>query len=364
MIDIRCGGFYTYLIDGSKIITDSKENSKQTIVCKDGKIASMELKNSVRTPYAFGSRYSEIKYEYGKKFVGKITDTEYTDVINFKEGSVERWHGKFKLHRKIFGEWVIITGEYNGGVKFLTAKYCRTGKTAFELKRGDRVLEVKNVDGFPLLEVQVYDTSKFDLREIAQRGIELDTAEFFPHSGNNYDKTITGVEGNVIAFLSWRKRQRTGDWLIHGKKEFYREGAQLTEEEVELKPEEIDAMKYVVGETNAQRRAYFIKQIGVENLLQRLGNNAELTEETNEGKLYTIKAKGRERENSSGEKNNEEINLRLLEVVCPSTQRHYVLRVATECDTVHKARQWTFGQSVRWWEKNTPERGVVFKEEA
>ena len=82
-------------------------------------------------------------------------------------------------------------------------------------------------------------------------------------------------------------------------------------------------------------------------------------------KCYTENWKTRFiKSNVEKEKNNEEINLRLLEVVCPSTQRHYVLRVATECDTVHKARQWTFGQSVRWWEKNTPERGVVFKEEA
>jgi hypothetical protein len=137
----------------------------------------------------------------------------------------------------------------------------------------------------------------------------------------------------------YENNQKQGVWLEKGKKYYYVNGVDLGKVMYQAKPEEMDATK-VITEPNAQVRMALLKKIGMDLLLSKCNSeliHVQKDEHGNDMELRKIALP-----ESGRSWNNEDDNLFMLKVHCPTTGQAYVLRVPPISKTCEDARQWTF----------------------
>ncbi|OQY10302.1 MAG: hypothetical protein B6I28_01260 [Fusobacteriia bacterium 4572_132] len=67
---------------------------------------------------------------------------------------------------------------------------------------------------------------------------------------------------------------------------WYLYGVEVTKEEFELEPEQVDIEKYIINETNVQRRMAWLNKVGMELFYRRMGEGKVLDEKKNkEGEI-------------------------------------------------------------------------------
>jgi hypothetical protein len=141
--------------------------------------------------------------------------------------------------------------------------------------------------------------------------------------------------------------QKQGIWLEDGIQYYYINGVDIGREMYEMKPEEMDASK-ILQESNSQVRMALIKKMGADLLLSRshaVLAHTEIDAKGNKMELYSIDLTSITTK-SLLRNWGEDDEIKLLKVICPSTQAHYVLRVPPHCATCEDARQWTFGKQL------------------
>jgi hypothetical protein len=140
----------------------------------------------------------------------------------------------------------------------------------------------------------------------------------------------------VVTQGAYVNRQRQGRWLENGKVSYYLSGVRVSRKLCEEDPDQWDALE-VLRIPNAQLRSSFLNKMGYARLLQKVGHTVIDTDVDGSQLLEVALAPGRYPEPGADQA------LRLLRVVCPSTQASYVLRVPPAVQNCQEARHWTLG---------------------
>jgi hypothetical protein len=152
--------------------------------------------------------------------------------------------------------------------------------------------------------------------------------------GRDWNLTVYDRDGEtMITQGHYLNRQKEGKWLENSKVHYYIAGVKVSRSIYEDDPTKWNPQD-VLKISNAQLRCSLLGRLGYDKLLARVQSKV-IDTAYDGGQLIEIAA--------GGKGDDVDKNLRLIKVVCPSTQQVYVLRVPPEIDNFEQARQWTFG---------------------
>jgi hypothetical protein len=154
--------------------------------------------------------------------------------------------------------------------------------------------------------------------------------------GRDWDLSVYSTDGTtIITQGQFKNRQKDGQWLENSKVHYYIAGVKVSRSIYEDDPAKWNPHD-VLKISNAQLRCSLLGRLGYDKLLEKVQSKV-IDTAYDGGQLIEIAAGGRASDNDVDK------NLRLIKVICPSTQQVYVLRVPPDIDNFEKARQWTFG---------------------
>jgi hypothetical protein len=211
------------------------------------------------------------------------------------------------------------------------------GVRAYLIERGQKKLEVYRPSGklWMVLEGRV----RPDVYPVAQQlnpktgGIGL----MGLMAGLDLSVKVYGPGGNrVVTQGAYVNRQRQGRWLENGKVSYYLSGVKVSRKLCEEDPEQWDGLE-VLRIPNTQLRSSFLNKMGYQRLLEKVEH--EVVDNDDDGsQLLAIAGVPGGYAGAGIDK-----TMKLLRVVCPSTQATYVLRVPPEAQSCQEARHWTLG---------------------
>jgi hypothetical protein len=211
---------------------------------------------------------------------------------------------------------------YDNGVEAYTAANWRKKFVAY-YPSGKLWMIVKgktHVSRYPIAEQLEKPNSGFDIWRFMD--------------GHDWHLTVYDRDGKtVITQGQYLNRQKEGQWLENGKVHYYIAGVKVSRSIYEDDPTKWNPHD-VLKIANAQLRCSLLGRLGYDKLLERVQSKV-IDTAYDGGQLIEITA--------GGKGDDVDKNLRLIKVVCPSTQQVYVLRVPPEIDNFEQARQWTFG---------------------
>jgi hypothetical protein len=211
------------------------------------------------------------------------------------------------------------------------------GNTAYLATRWRKRLEIRRPDGKPwiILKGQV----ALHWESIAGR-LDADKDGFHLEHlmrGPNWEATIYDPSGSeVITHGFVQNRQKQGKWLENGKEHFYLSGVKVSRQLHEDDPKMWNPHE-VLRIPNAQLRCSLLNRMGYDRLLDKVEHKI-IDQSDDGGQLLEIDAGISDHSSFRPDR-----TMRLLKVICPSTQQVYVLRVPPEIKGYDNARQWTFG---------------------
>ena len=156
--------------------------------------------------------------------------------------------------------------------------------------------------------------------------------------------------GNVWAERqggTWRMHRENGPAVVCSDRElYYWRGWQVAKKTVLEKP----TAERILKEQNQTEREVLIQRMGVEQFVEE----AELRpvdsfRDSTLLKVNTAEKRGRHTNDGWRE---EPLALAFLKVICPSTQKHYFLRVDPEAENAKQALESTLPQYTRDWERD------------
>jgi hypothetical protein len=213
----------------------------------------------------------------------------------------------------------------------------RNGVRAYTIQRGQEKLEVYRPNGrlWVVLEGRVRPGARPVAQWLNPKGNEVGLLGLMASLDLNV--TIYGPSGTrVITQGTYMSRQRQGRWLENGKVTYYLSGVKVSRKLCEEDPDQWDAWE-VLRISNAQLRSSFLNKMGYERLLKKVEHEVIDTDVDGSQLLAIAVAPG----GSPGP--GIDRTMRLLRVVCPSTQATYVLRVPPDVQNCQQARHWTLG---------------------
>lgn len=155
--------------------------------------------------------------------------------------------------------------------------------------------------------------------------------------GKSWDITIYDADGQTIVTQGhFENRQKEGKWLQEGKIYYYMAGVKVSRSLYEEDPAKWNPQELLCI-PNAQLRCSLLGRFGYDKLLEKI--ESKVIETSHDGGQLVEIIAGSQR----GTERNIDKTMRLIKVICPSTQQSYVLRVPPDIDNFEKARQWTFG---------------------
>ncbi|MBN2272144.1 MAG: hypothetical protein JXN61_16135 [Sedimentisphaerales bacterium] len=155
--------------------------------------------------------------------------------------------------------------------------------------------------------------------------------------GPNWEITVYDPSGSeVITHGCVQSRQKQGKWLENGREHFYLSGVKVSRQLYEEDPNKWKPHE-VLRIPNAQLRCSLLNRMGYDRLLDKVEHRV-IDQAEDGGQLVEIDAAISDHSAFRPDR-----TMRLLKVICPSTQQVYVLRVPPEAKTYDNARQWTFG---------------------
>ena len=156
-------------------------------------------------------------------------------------------------------------------------------------------------------------------------------------AGLDLSVTIYGPSGTrAVTRGAYTGRRREGRWLEQGKVTYYLSGVQVSRKLCEEDPDQWDGLE-VLRISNAQLRSSFLNKMGYERLLQKVEHEM-IDTDADGSQLLAIAVAPGEHPGPGIDR-----TMRLLRVVCPSTQATYVLRVPPDVQSCQQARHWTLG---------------------
>lgn len=155
--------------------------------------------------------------------------------------------------------------------------------------------------------------------------------------GANWDITVYNASGSeAVTQGHVENRQKQGKWLEDGKVSYYMSGVKVSRKLYEGDPDEWDG-RDVLRIPNAQVRCSLLNRMGYDKLLEKVKHKI-IDKSDDGGQLLEIDTGFTGDSSARLDK-----IMRLVKVICPSTQQVYVLRVPPEIGRFEQARQWTFG---------------------
>ncbi len=326
----RCRNFWTHVLNG--IVSVDADGEHLHVIVRDGTVLKrIESSKDEKTTLKFGhglmtenpskKRMSKEYYEKGTlrairrgclwkrekgvPFCGSEGTTEcYStsngafgkEVFKYSNGTLgyiaARWRKKLEIRWPNGKRWIVINGQV------------RLERTPFaeRLKLYDDDLGLPYCMRSNDWSVQVYDT----------------------------DGTTLVTQGKV------ESRQKVGKWLEKGRATHYISGVKVSRELYEEDPAKWNPHE-VLKVPNAQLRCSLLKKMGFNLLLDKIKPRI-LDHSDDGGQLLEIDSGIREGSVFGVDK-----MMRLVKVVCPSTQQVYLLRVPPNISKFEQARQWTFG---------------------
>jgi hypothetical protein len=171
--------------------------------------------------------------------------------------------------------------------------------------------------------------------ELEKKDGDFDIWRFM--DGRNWDLTVYDTDGTTVVTQGhFANRQKEGKWLENSKLRYYISGVKVSRSLYEDDPARWNPHE-VLKVPNAQLRCSLLNRLGYDKLLARVQSKV-IDTAYDGGQLIEIAAGGGKDSGNGVDK-----SLRLITVVCPSTQQVYVLRVPPDIDNFEQARQWTFG---------------------
>jgi len=219
----------------------------------------------------------------------------------------------------------------------------KNGVKAYTASRWRKKLEVKRPDGKLLMVI----TGKVRLNgQPLAKSLDPDSADAglrYRMRGASWDLTVYDASGSkIITQGHVENRQKQGKWLERSKVYYYMSGVKVSRKLYECNPDEWDSYE-VLRIPNAQLRCSLLNRLGYDKLLEKV--ECKIIDRSNDGEqLLEI--------DTHTDKNTRGVDriMRMVKVICPSTEQVYVLRVPPEIANFEQARQWTFGlrqQSIR-----------------
>jgi len=155
--------------------------------------------------------------------------------------------------------------------------------------------------------------------------------------GRDWEVMVYDPSGSkVITHGRVQNRQRQDKWLENGKETYYLSGVKVSRNLYEGDPNTWQPRE-VLSVPNAQLRCSLLNKMGYDRLLEKMKHRV-IDRADDGGQLLEIDTAVSDYSPSGLDK-----TMRLLKVVCPSTQQVYVLRVPPRMESYDQARQWTFG---------------------
>jgi hypothetical protein len=155
-------------------------------------------------------------------------------------------------------------------------------------------------------------------------------------AGLDLSVKVYGPRGRLVTEGAYVNRQRQGRWLEKGKVSYYLSGVKVSRKLGEEDPDQWDAGE-VLRIPNVQLRSSFLNKMGYARLLEKVEHEV-IDTDTDGSQLLALAVAP----HGSPEPGIDR-TMRLLRVVCPSTQATYVLRVPPEVQSCQEARHWTLG---------------------
>jgi len=211
------------------------------------------------------------------------------------------------------------------------------GVRAYVADRGKERLEVRRPSGrlWIVLEGPVRPGAHPIAQRLNPNGNDVGLLGLL--AGLDLKVTIYGPGGTrAVTQGAYVNRRREGRWLEKGKVSYYLSGVKVSRKLCEEDPDQWDGLE-VLRIPNAQLRSSFLNKMGYKRLLQKVGH--EVIDTDADGSQLLAIAVTSDRHPPPGI----DRTMRLLRVVCPSTQASYVLRVPPEVQNCQEARHWTLG---------------------
>jgi hypothetical protein len=156
-------------------------------------------------------------------------------------------------------------------------------------------------------------------------------------NGDKWDLTVYAADGETVVTQGhFTNQQKDGKWLEDSKIRYYMAGVKVTRSLYEEDPAKWNP-NAILRIPNAQLRCSLLGRFGYDKLLERVESKV-IDTAYDGGQLIEINAGSTRASDGNLDK-----MMRLIKVICPSTQQTYVLRVPPDIDNFEKARQWTFG---------------------
>jgi hypothetical protein len=218
------------------------------------------------------------------------------------------------------------------------------GVTAYAAARWRKKLVVCRPDGklWMVLKGKVH-VSRYPIAEqLEKKETDFDIWRFM--DGQDWDLTVYAADGiTIVTQGKFKHRQKEGKWLEDSKIHYYMAGVRVSRGLYEESPSQWNPHE-LLRIPNTQLRCSLLGRFGYDKLLEKVKYRI-IDTACDGGQLIEIAAKTGK--NSSFGLDD---TMRLIKVICPSTQQTYVLRVPPDIEKFEQARQWTFGleaQSLR-----------------
>lgn len=328
------------------VITTKTDESKQTIIVRNGDIAEVITKDGRKTRHvAYGKFVKEYENGHLKLHQRIKAETNLAMIPN----------GEWKKEKCFLGDYEGTLKQYClGGTvvreefryKNRRLAYRVTRSSFFKRKQGI----VKYPDGKPWFEFSgsrldfSHRNSAFANRnnhwQTKQEGAPVlwmrNPAGEFSFSqvmkDGNYSVCIYDKKGNVSVKGEVKNRQKQGEWIENGVKTFYLSGVKVNHRLYTTPAEKLDSAEIMAIE-NIQLRTSFCAKKGYGTILKDL--QGKVIDTAGEYELYELPIT-----KPADERADKVIHL--LKVKCPSTGAYYTLRVPPNVHKVEDARQWTF----------------------
>ncbi len=215
------------------------------------------------------------------------------------------------------------------------------GAVAYAATSSSRQLEIRRPSGKRWVVIDVEGRIQLTSTSIVER-LDLREERLGLWSLMGWqDATVTvyGPSGTrPVTCGHFENHQRQGRWLHRGKVEYYLSGVPVSRSVFEEDPGQWDPQE-VLKVPNTQLRSSLLNRMGYEKLLAKLPHELIDSDASDGSQLLSIKAPPEDDEMFLSR----DPVLRLLRVICPSTDASYILRVPPTVETCQQARHWTFG---------------------
>jgi hypothetical protein len=325
-----CRNFWAHILDG--IVT----------VDADGEYLHVRVRNGIVTERIETSENERTILKFGHGFKKEDLDKKRMTKEYYQKGTLRA------IRRGRLWKWekgVPFCGS-EGATKCYSSSNGAFGKEVFKYSNGTlgyiaarwrKKLEIRRPNGklWMIIKGQI----RLDRTPIAERLTPDDDDLGLPlcMRGNDWDVQVYDTDGTTLVTQGKvENRQKVGKWLEKGKAIHYMSGVKVSRELYEEDPKKWNPHE-VLRVPNAQLRCSLLKKMGYNSLLEKIKPRI-LDNSDDGGQLLEIDSGIREGTVFGMDK-----MMRLVKVICPSTNQMYLLRVPPNISKFEQARQWTLG---------------------